>query len=495
MTMGPLQRPLRSLGRLVLLASLAVSLTARGAPNDLPDFGSPADLALSKSREVQLGRSVVLQLRNAGAVMEDPQLTEYINTLGSQLASSASNGDYRFNFFLVKDDDINAFALPGGFVGVNSGLILASDNENELAGVLAHEVSHVTQHHIARSMYDNQRTSMMSMAAMLAAIVLGAASNLPGDAMTGVVTASQAMAAQRQLNFTRANEAEADRVGMDVLAAAGFDPNGMSSFFEKLQQRYGTTSQELPEILQTHPLTPERIADTRGRARQLPQTKHVDSPSYSLTKARLLVLNAPSPEAAMALFKSKANSPDPADRYGFALAQMRMSLSDNAEHTFHDLMTENPTIIAYRIGEAEALQASGANDKAMAVYREAQRLFPRNIPLTISHAEALIAAGKPAEAHALLLDLLNNVEATPEQLRLIARAANAEGDVGNAYFYMSYYYASIGNLRLSINQVRMALETPGVHTVDRARFEARLKQLMDYLPDNPRDRSAILNGP
>jgi predicted Zn-dependent protease len=131
----------------------------------------------------------------------------------------------------------------------------------------------------------------------------------------------------------------------------------------------------------------------------------------------------------------------------------------------------------------------------MAVYREAQRLFPRNIPLTISHAEALIAAGKPAEAHALLLDLLNNVEPTPEQLRLIARAANAEGDVGNAYFYMSYYYASIGNLRLSINQVRMALETPGVHTVDRARFEARLKQLIDYLPEDQRDRAAVLNGP
>jgi predicted Zn-dependent protease len=282
---------------------------------------------------------------------------------------------------------------------------------------------------------------------------------------------------------------------MDVLASAGFDPNGMSSFFEKLQQRYGSGSQYVPEILQTHPLTAERIADTRGRARQMPQTKHADSVAYNLTKARLLALNAPTPEAAMALFQSKANSPDPADRYGLALASMRMSLSDNAERLFHDLMSENPTVIAYRIGEAEALAAGGATDKAMAVYREAQRLFPRNIPLTISHAEALIAAGKPAEAHALLLDLLNNVEPTPEQLRLIARAANAEGDVGNAYFYMSYYYASIGNLRLSINQVRMALETPGVHTVDRARFEARLKQLIDYLPEDQRDRAAVLNGP
>ena len=292
---------------IAMFAAVALQSAAAAPRDDLPDFGSPADAALSKNKEAQLGRGVMLQLRNAGVVVEDPQLTEYIGTLGSQLASHANNGEFDFDFFLVNDDRINAFALPGGFIGVNSGLILASDTESELAGVLAHEVSHVTQRHIARSIYDSQRTSLVSMAAMLAAILLGAASDSSGEAMQGVVGASQAMAIQRQINFTRANEYEADRVGMEVLSSAGFDPNGMSSFFEKLGKRYGASTQYIPELLQTHPVSTERVAEARMRARQLPQTKATDSMAYGLAKARLRALNAPTPEAAMALFQSRTD--------------------------------------------------------------------------------------------------------------------------------------------------------------------------------------------
>jgi predicted Zn-dependent protease len=275
---------------------------------------------------------------------------------------------------------------------------------------------------------------------------------------------------------------------MEVLAAAGFDTNGMSGFFEKLSKRYGGQQRFVPAILQTHPVTTERVAEARLRARQLPVNKHTDSVGYTLAKARLQVLTAPTPDAAFALFKDKLDSKAPADRYGLALSSMGMSLHDNAERLFRELSAEDPTVIAYRIGRAEALMASGSTESALKLYQDDVRLFPRNVPLTISYAEALIASGKPAEAHQLLLDLLNNVDPTPEQLRLIARAANAEGDVGNAYFYMSYYYASIGNLPLAIGQVRLALESPEVHTVDRQRFDARLRQLIDYLPDDERNR-------
>jgi predicted Zn-dependent protease len=473
------------------LAMALVSPLGAAPHDDLPDFGTPADAALSKSREEQLGRSVMLQLRNAGVVVEDPQLNEYISTIGSQIASHANDGNFRFTFFIVRDPQINAFALPGGFIGVNMGLLLATDNESELAGVLAHEISHVTQRHIARAAYDNQRTSIVSMAAMLAAVLLGAAGGADGEALTGIVSASQAMAMQRQINFTRAHEHEADRVGMDLLASAGFDPSGMSTFFEELGRRYGSSSQLVPALLQTHPVTTERVAEARDRARQLPEVEHADTPWYALAKARLRVLNARSAEAAMAMFKNTIDSSAPADRYGLALSSTRIGLHDNAERLFRDLVEEYPTIMAYRIGQAEALAAGGSTDLALKTYAEAIRLFPRNRPLTISYAEALIAAGQPAEAHELLLDLLNNVAPTPEQLRLIARAANAEGDVGNAYFYMSYYYASIGNLMLAIGQVRLALETPGVHTVDRARFQARLEQLLEYLPEEQRNHAAV----
>ncbi|HVY64531.1 MAG TPA: M48 family metalloprotease [Gammaproteobacteria bacterium] len=479
----------RSTTRKAWAATLAavLALPARGA--ELPDFGTPADTALSKSREAQIGRGVMLQLRNAGVVMDDPLLTEYVSTLGSQLASRANDGTFQFEFFVAKDDQINAFALPGGFVGINSGLIVASDTESELAGVLAHEISHVTQRHLARAAYDNQRTSIMSIAALLAAVVLGASSNSSSanQAMQGMMIGSQALAAQRQINFTRANESEADRVGMDLLAQTGFDPYGMASFFDKLGNRFGGSNQFVPAILQSHPVTAERTAEARSRARQLPPTTHTDSVNYALTKARIQVLNASSPEAAYDLFRNKKDSTSPGDRYGLALASMRVNLNDNAERLMKDLGSEFPSVIAFRIGQAEAMLASGETDAAMRTYQEAIRLSPRNIPLTISYAEALIADGKPAKAHELLLDLLNNVPATPAQLRLIARAANAEGDVANAYFYMSYYYASIGNLPLAIGQVRLALETPDVHTVDRARFKARLDQLLEYLPDEQRE--------
>ncbi|MBN1240925.1 MAG: M48 family metallopeptidase [Gammaproteobacteria bacterium] len=472
-----------------LLIMLAQPLNAALA-QDLPDFGTPADAVLNKSREGQIGRSVMLQLYNAGAIVDDPLLTEYVESIGSQIASHANNGDHSFRFFVVDDHRINAFALPGGFIGVNSGLILASDNESELAGVLAHEVSHVTQRHIARSIYDSQRTSIVSMATMLAAVLLGAATDMPSDAMVGAVSASQAAALQRQINFTRQNEHEADRVGIEVLSKAGYDPSGVASFFEKLSKRYGVARQNVPEMLQTHPVTASRIAEARSRARQLPRTRVDDSKSYGLAKARLEVLGAASPQAAAAMVRARPDPESEVSRYALALAMSRMLRNDEAGRMFRELVDEAPGVIAYRIGLAEALTASGLSEDAMQVYEDAVRLFPRNVPLTISYAEALINAGDPGRAHALLLDLLNNVPPTPAQIRLIARAANAEGDMRNAHYYMGEYYVSIGNLPLAINQLRSALETPDAHAVETARLQARLDELMEYVPEEQRDEIA-----
>jgi predicted Zn-dependent protease len=476
-------RTIRLIAALAGLLSYGVCVAQS---SELPDFGSPADSVLSKSREQQLGRGVMLQLRNAGAIIEDPLLSEYVRVIGSQIASQVNDGDFEFEFFVVDDNRINAFALPGGFIGVNAGLIMASGSESELAGVLAHEVSHVTQRHIARSIYENQRTSMVSLAAMLAAVLLGAAADLGGNATTGLATAAQAAGMQQQINFTRAHEAEADRVAIDVLAAAGFDPNGMATFFEKLSRGGSLSSETVPEMLQTHPVGTGRIAEARARVRQLPSIKHENSAAYGLAKARLEVLTARTPERALELFEVRGESTQLGDRYGRALALAGLSRGDEAERLFRDLVEEHPHIVAFRVGQAEAFMSSGLTEQALAVYAEALDLSPRHVALVISYADALIAAGQPARAHEVLLDLLNNVRATPAQIELLARAANAEGDVVSAYHYMSEYYASIGDLRLAMSQLRMALESPAATAIERARFEARMHEFAEYLPEDER---------
>ncbi len=475
----------------VIAVVLATSTSAAAQTPNLPDFGTPADTVLNRSQEAQIGRGVMAQLRSAGAVMDDPLVTEYIQNLGAQLAGHANDGDHRFEFFMVDEDGINAFALPGGYIGVNFGLVLASDQESEVAGVLAHEVAHVTQRHIARSIYDNQRNSILSMAAMIVAVLLGAAADANSQAMQGIVSASQAAAIQAQINYTRSNEHEADRIGIRTLSSAGFDPTSMATFFEKLSRQNAVTTERLPSILQTHPVTSERIAEARERARLLPAVQVTDSTSYEVIKARLEVLRAPSEAAAVEIFKKRleVGRELPGDRYGYALSLSRAGLNDQAQRRFAELIDFYPGVIAFRIGEAEALVGSLQYPAALERYEEAIKLFPRNAPLTLSYVEALIPAGQPEKAHDLLLDLLNNVaRPTAEQFRLIARAANAEGDIGNAHHYMSHYYLSIGNLALAFNQIRMALEAPGVNPVDRERFRSEFTDLEGHVQEASRDR-------
>jgi len=460
-------------------------ITAVAQDRNLPDFGSPADSILTKSRERLLGQSVILELRRAGAIIEDPQLTEYIRLLGSRLGSLVNDqGDFRFEFFMIDEDTINAFAMPGGVIGVNAGLLLATDNEDQLAGVLAHEISHVTQRHIARSIYDQQRSSVLAMAASIAAMLIAAGSDVGADAAAGAATAVQAAAIQRQITFTRTHEYEADRIGMDVLARAGFNPIGMSSFFEKLSRRESAAADVIPELLRTHPTSSARVAEARARASQLPPTQHVDSTGYGLAKARARVLYARRPEDALAYYELRSDSKDPADKYGLALSLQSNRRNDQAERLFRELSEAYPSVIAYRIGRAESLLADGLDSLAQQVYEDALRISPRNTPLVVSYAESMIAMGRAAEAHAMLLDLLNNVRPSPSQIQLLARAAEAEGDLINAYHYLSEYFASVGEFELAITQLEKARSLEGVNSVQRQRFTARIGDFEEILAEN-----------
>ena len=229
----------RQTRKFLLTIATAALLVMIGQPTtaevNLPDMGSPVDAVLSKSDEAQIGRAIMRQIRASGMLVEDPLITEYINEIGHRISAHANDGGQKFTFFVVDAPTINAFALPGGFIGVHTGLIAASRSEDELAGVLAHEIAHVTQRHIARAVHAGRRQSILSTAIMLGALLAGAAGAGP-DAVQGAIAVAQGAAAQQSINFTRSNEYEADRIGMEALAASGFDPEGMASFFEVISR-------------------------------------------------------------------------------------------------------------------------------------------------------------------------------------------------------------------------------------------------------------------
>lgn len=474
--------------RLVVLAcSLALGLAPLlVAGNDLPDIGNPSDTVLSRDMEQQIGRSIYKSLRDTGKVLTDPELQEYIQDIGQKIAANATDNGQRFRFFIVDDAAINAFALPGGYIGVHSGLLLATANESELAGVLAHEISHVTQRHISRAIHANSRASILTMAALLGAILLGAATG-SGDAIQGALAAAQGAAAQQQINFTRSNEYEADRVGIGLMASAGFDPDAMATFFNTLARQSGPLASAAPEFLRTHPVTVNRVAEARERAAQFPRTGEEarSTTGYGLARAKLRLLASPTPESALAYFSGQQKDPvlagELGTEYGLALARLRAGQAGQAAEAFAGLVASNPGVIPFHSGLAAAQMASGDERTAFASYEHAVSLFPRNVPLTIHYAEALMQHGRAREAHKILLDLLNIVPPTPEQVRLIALAASAAGDTADAHYYMAEYHLMAGDLGLAADELRIALGMPGLDSVQKARFSSRLSEIQEVL--------------
>ncbi len=463
---------------------LLVAGIAAAGDIKLPDMGSPADAMLSNSQEAQLGRAIMRDVRRSGAVVEDPLINEYINEIGSRIVSQTNDGDHNFTFFVVDDPRINAFALPGGYIGVHTGLVEATRSEDELAGVVAHEVAHVTQRHIARAIHANSRQSILSTAMMLGAIIVAAAGG-DADAAQAAMVVAQGTAMQQQINFTRTNEYEADRIGIAALADAGFDPHGMASFFEVLS-RQTTTSPEMraPEFLRTHPVTTARIAEARSRARDYPVVRSEDSINYGIARARMIVARFDTPREAVAYYEKRPyENQNDIERYGRAVAYYRAGRYWEALDIFNELLEKDKTVIAYHIGLGQTLVALDQPRDAIATYERALELFPRNTPLVLDYSERLLQLGQPVKAHTLLLDLLNNVPPTPEQVQLIARAASEAGEDAEAYYYLSEYRLMIGDLSGGIGYLQQALRLPDLQEIQRIRFEARIDFIREFMTE------------
>jgi len=471
-----------------LLAAVTATLVfVSGAGADdikLPDMGSPADAILSSSMEAQIGRAIMRDIRNSGQVVEDPLINEYINEVGNKVAAQTNEGEHDFTFFVVEDHRINAFALPGGYIGVHTGLLEATRSEDELAGVLAHEVAHVTQRHIARAIHASSRQSLLSTAIMLGAILAGVAGG-SSDVMQAGMVVAQGTAAQQQINFTRSNEHEADRVGIAALADAGFDPYGMASFFDVMsRQNTRAPDERAPAFLMTHPVTAARIAEARDRARGYPQIRSDDSISYSIAKVRTIVNRFDTPKEAVAHFENRPyQNQNEIERYGRLLAYMRDDSYRKALDIVENLMDRNPKVIAYHIALGDVQVALGRHNEAIDTFEDAIALFPRNVPLVIAYGERLLDLKQPEKAHALLLDLLNNVPPTPDQIRLIARAASEAGESAESLYYLSEYRLMIGDLIGGIGYLQQALRLPELQEIQRIRFEARIDFIREFMTE------------
>ncbi|MDJ0698815.1 MAG: M48 family metalloprotease [Woeseiaceae bacterium] len=472
-------------GLSLLLAVLVVTSGAGADEIRLPDMGSPADAILSKNDEARIGRMIMQQIRRSGALNEDPLINEYISEIGHRIAAQTNEGGRNFTFFVVNDPNINAFALPGGYIGVHTGLLEATRSEDELAGVMAHEVAHVTQRHIARAVHANSRQSIISTALMLGAIILGAAGG-SGDAVQGAIAVAQGTAAQARINFTRANEYEADRIGIAALADAGFDPHGMASFFE-VMSRQSPVSPEMraPEFLRTHPVTTARIAEARSRAREYPrQLNSDDSTSYGVAKVRTAVQRFETAAEAVEWFERRDYElQTDIERYGRAIAYQRAGRHDEAMRIFEDLAARDQKVIAYHIGLGETQLELEMLDQGITTFERAVRLFPRNVPLVIHYGEWLLRLGQAEAAHTMLLDLMNNVPPTPEQVRLLARVASAADEMAEAYYYMSEYRLMTGDLVGGISFLQRALAVPEIQEIQRIRFEARIDFIREFMTE------------
>ncbi len=471
--------------RAILTALTAVATLASASPSshDLPDFGEPADLVMSPREELQIGRDIVAQLYEHNVILDDPEIDHYLNLVGLRLASHVQNRPDQMLFFMVRDPRINAFALPGGFVGINAGLMTAASSESELAGVLAHEIAHITQRHIARTIDGTQATSMASWLAVLAAILIGSATP---DVVLAALSLGQAAAYQNQVNYTRAHELEADRLGIRTLAAAGFDPRGMADFFVRLEQQSRLYGSGLPEILRTHPVNTTRIAEARTRALEYSPREVADSLEFRVVRARTRVLVADRPSAAVNYFGEQLNAGNdtPENRYGLALALLELGQARRAEQVLTPALAVVPDQANLLLLMARAALARNDTEEALRRYAHAAELFPRHAPVLLAYADALLATGHLDEARNLLVAREMTLGTHANTYRLLARIAQADKDAVESAYQMARYYMARGDMRSALRRLDAALRMQSLSAQARARLAALRKEIRDSLPDN-----------
>ena len=447
----------------------------------LPEIGQPSGTVMTPVEEQRLGEAFMRAVRASGKVVDDPLMSEYIQTLGSRLSSHQEALGTTFRFFLIDDSSINAFAGPAGHIGVHTGLILNTETESELASVLAHEISHVTQKHLMRAFDEAGGSSMMMAAALLAAILIGSATKNT-DATMAAITATQAVAVQKRINFTRSNEKEADNVGIRILSDSGYDPNGMPDFFERMGQstRYYDLD-KVPEFLLTHPVTSNRIAESRGRASEYPYRQVVDSMEYHLLRSMLRLRDFSDPAVGLKYFEDGLKEGrfrnQAAQRYGYALALLNTHQYSKAGEQLDQLLKESGFHPAFIIAKARVLREQGKGDQAVTLLEDGAAMHGTSRPLLIARAETLLELGRTVEIEKLLEERVRDGSSDARLYQLLAQAAGANGHTSLGHLYIAEYHYHSGATKEAKHQLEIALRDRDADYFQRARISARLKEI------------------
>jgi len=430
------------------------------AQNALPSLGDRMSGYVSMEEEHQLGREFLRSLRRTTPTIPDPLLNSYLENLSYKLASKSELRDHRLAFVIVDSQMLNAFAVPGGVIGVNTGLFLNAATEGEFASVIAHELAHVSQRHFARSLEQAETSRIPQMAAILASVVIMATSD-PDQGQAALI-AAQGRAIENQLRFSRSNEAEADRVGINTLFAAGYDPYTMPALFQRLASanRYGTRP---PEFLLSHPVTESRIADSRGRAARYPEREYPEHLEYLIMRARVIAHYAPNKEDAILEYQRQLESAETevsrdGARYGLAVSYWENEDYALASQALAPLLEKDPNRISYVVTQAEIFTAQNESGLALEFLRRHLTINPGNHPLTMAYADALIESRRYQEA----ADLLEvHVKSRPEDHSLwylIAETQGQAGDISAVHQARAEYFILVGDFRRAREQLQFALD-------------------------------------
>lgn len=498
---------------LALSLSLAAYPASHAAAQDaaLPDIGSSAATLITPDQEAKYGSYMLYHLRRQGLILDDPLIEAWLKGMGHRLGAASDTPSQSYTFFMMRERQINAFATLGGYIGVNAGLALTAESEDEVAGVLSHEIAHVSQRHVLRGVERARKDQLPIMLAMLGAVIASqqSQSRSASNATAAVVAGGSALMMQRQIDYTRSNESEADRIGIQTLHRAGYRVTAMADFFERMHRaaRNNSGGYQMPEYLRTHPITTTRISESRERADRLGDADRApslggssnpllpgrfalpegrvwrDDVQFGWARERLRVLSADSAATALAEYNAMARATaagtamDDAQRYGRALAQLGAGKAREAEAGFEALLEKHPGDVWLALARAEATHSAGRSAQARERFEALLQRHPDHRALRLVYARVLNEIGDReagSRAQAVLRPLLASSAEDPLFQRSFARASELAGDLGRAgEAYAEAAFLS-GRPVDALNQLDALKKRPDVDYYQRARIEARI---------------------